>query len=178
MNASTSSQRQSGAALVIALLLLAIMTLLGASVLRSTFLDERMSAGLYDRGLAFQAAEGALREAEALMAAGAPAFPAAGCNAGMCAQIDRTADPNAPERWVDPAFAGWRNAAFTPAAKAGGNPDFIVESMGPAPNWAGCEQEVPMHPNCLTPRFRITARGGQDGRARVVLQTNYASSAP
>lgn len=172
--------RQSGAALVIALILLTIMTLLGMSVLRSTLLDERMSAGLFDRGLAFQSAEGALREAETRIA-GTPAasFPANGCDAdGLCAAIDRAANATAPERWADPAFAGWEPTGFNPGALAGAQPEYIAELMGPAPNWPGCEQEVPMHPNCMTPRYRITARSGAAGRSQVVLQSNFASTAP
>lgn len=58
---------QSGAALVIVLLLLLVMTLLGLASLRATLLEERMSGALYDRSLAFQAAELAMREAEAFI---------------------------------------------------------------------------------------------------------------
>lgn len=56
--------RQRGASLVVVLILLLIMTLLGLAVLRGTLLEERMSANMYDRSLAFQQAESALREAE------------------------------------------------------------------------------------------------------------------
>lgn len=55
---------QRGASLVIVLILLLVMTLLGLAVLRGTLLEERMSANMYDRSLAFQQAESALREAE------------------------------------------------------------------------------------------------------------------
>ncbi|WP_031327456.1 PilX N-terminal domain-containing pilus assembly protein, partial [Xanthomonas phaseoli] len=60
--------RQKGVSLVVVLILLLIMTLLGLAVLRSTVLEERMSANLVDRNLSFQAAEAALREGEALAA--------------------------------------------------------------------------------------------------------------
>ncbi len=40
------------------------MTLIGLAVLRTTLLQERMSANLRDRSLSFQAAEAALRDAE------------------------------------------------------------------------------------------------------------------
>jgi len=59
-----SSGSQRGASLVIVLILLLVMTLLGLAVLRGTLLEERMSANMYDRSLAFQQAESALREAE------------------------------------------------------------------------------------------------------------------
>lgn len=57
--------RQSGVSLVIVLILLLVMTVLGLAVMRGTLLEERMSANMYDRSLAFQQAESALREAEA-----------------------------------------------------------------------------------------------------------------
>ena len=59
------ARRQRGVSLFVVLILLLVMTLLGLAVLRTTLLDERMSANLYDRSLSFQAAETALRDAEA-----------------------------------------------------------------------------------------------------------------
>ncbi|WP_372015311.1 pilus assembly PilX family protein [Pseudoxanthomonas sp. 10H] len=59
-----SPRLQRGASLVVVLVLLLVMTLLGLAVLRGTLLEERMSANMYDRSLAFQQAESALREAE------------------------------------------------------------------------------------------------------------------
>jgi type IV pilus assembly protein PilX len=65
-----SSARQSGpgsqrgVALVVALVLLVVATLIGLAGVRGTNLQERMSANMYDRSLAFQRAESALRAAE------------------------------------------------------------------------------------------------------------------
>lgn len=68
MNPSRQATRQQrGAALVIVLLLLLVMTLLGLASLRATLLEERMTGALFDRSLAFQAAEAALREGEAFV---------------------------------------------------------------------------------------------------------------
>ena len=55
---------QHGVALVVSLVLLVVVTLLGLSGMRTTALQERMSANLYDRSLALQAAESALLAAE------------------------------------------------------------------------------------------------------------------
>ena len=57
-------KRQAGVSLLVVLLLLVIMTLLGLAVLRGSLLEERMSANMYDRSIAFQQAESALRQAE------------------------------------------------------------------------------------------------------------------
>lgn len=64
MRTSSVVRRESGISLIVVLLLLLVMTLLGLAVLRGTLLEERMSANMYDRSLAFQVAEGALRDAE------------------------------------------------------------------------------------------------------------------
>lgn len=57
-------QRQQGAALIMGLVLLLIMTLLGISSMRSTTLQERMAGAMHDQNLALQAAESALRAGE------------------------------------------------------------------------------------------------------------------
>src|SRR3546814_12326930 len=55
---------QRGASLIVVLILLLVVTLLGLAALRTTILQERMSANLFDRSLSFQAAETALREGQ------------------------------------------------------------------------------------------------------------------
>jgi len=159
--------RQDGLSLLVVLVLLLIMTLLGLAVLRTTVLEERMTAGLRDRSLSFQAAEAALREGEQL-AATEPAPPAAGCAAGLCA----TPVAGETDRWRDDAFDGWRdastdlNSATTPTA-------FFIEYMGESPTWPGCDRILPVHPQCLRPSYRITARSAEANRAQVILQSNF-----
>lgn len=58
----TAGQR--GAALVVALIFLLVLTLLGTTAMRGTTMQERMAGNTRDWNLAFQAAEAALREAE------------------------------------------------------------------------------------------------------------------
>jgi type IV pilus assembly protein PilX len=60
----THARAQRGVALVVALVLLLVATLLGLAASRGTALQERMSSNSYDRSLAFQRAEAALRAAE------------------------------------------------------------------------------------------------------------------
>lgn len=60
----SSRHRQSGAALLMGLVLLLIMTLLGISSMRNTTLQERMAGALHEQNLALQAAESALRAGE------------------------------------------------------------------------------------------------------------------
>ena len=56
--------KQSGAALPVALVMLLISTIIGLSSMRSATQQEKISSNLYDRSLAYQAAEAALRAAE------------------------------------------------------------------------------------------------------------------
>lgn len=163
------ARRQRGATLVVVLILLLVMTLLGLASLRSTVLEERMTSNLLDRSLGFQVAEAGLREAEATLNPN-PVFPIAGCNAatGLCARPN----PTAMERWLDPGFNQWRvGSVFDPTTAA---PQYIIEDMGEGPNWRDCDRLSPIHPLCLTPRYRVTVRSQQDGRASVLLQTIYA----
>lgn len=59
--------KQKGAVLAVSLIFLLILTILGVSSMRSTVLEEKMAGNMRDRSLAFQAAEVALRDAEAFI---------------------------------------------------------------------------------------------------------------
>ncbi|MBT3562982.1 MAG: pilus assembly protein PilX [Gammaproteobacteria bacterium] len=60
-------KRQSGVALFISLVMLLILTVLGLSSVQTTSVQERMARNARDTNLAFQAAESALKDAEALI---------------------------------------------------------------------------------------------------------------
>ena len=55
---------QSGAALIVSLIFLLLMTLLSTSTMRSAMMQERMAGNTRDYNLGFQGAEAALRDAE------------------------------------------------------------------------------------------------------------------
>lgn len=172
--------RQRGAALMVVLILLLIMTLLGLASLRGTLMEERMSAALFDRSLSFQAAEAALREGEARVAAtGRTGFPAVDtglCNGNLCdmptaAQLDTGS--YVPRANRDGAH--WAAATLSVGALTA-TPQYFIEYMGQAPSWPKCDSELPQHPSCLKSRYRVTARSSAADRAQVVLQTNYAGT--
>ncbi|MCP5278015.1 MAG: hypothetical protein H6935_06605 [Thiobacillus sp.] len=56
--------RQRGAALVVGLVIMVVLTVLGITAARMAGLEERMAGNMRDRALALQAAEMALRDAE------------------------------------------------------------------------------------------------------------------
>jgi type IV pilus assembly protein PilX len=168
-NRSPAAER--GFSLIVSLVLLVLITLVALASMRAVAMQSRMSASTHDRNLAFQAAETALRDAEALAVASVPAnFPANGCTGIYCAQPD----PAATARWADPAFAGWTATATGVSANATA-PEAIIETMPAGPAWGGCMNEIPRSPNCPKPRYRVTARSTAEGRATVILQSDDAS---
>ena len=64
---SAPRPRQRGVVLVISLVFLMVMTILGITAMQGTTLDEKMAGNVRDSTLAFEAAEGALRAAGALV---------------------------------------------------------------------------------------------------------------
>lgn len=170
MRAYPLKSAQDGAALVVSLVLLVVLSLLASGSIRGVSVQEKMTAASFDRALAFQAVEAALREAEALVVPGSnPTFPASGCSSGLCARPDATN----LERWNDSSFSGWQTASSSMGSLVGSTAQFIIEDMGTAPRWFGCDRIVPISAYCLAPRYRITAVSGATGRANVMLQVTY-----
>lgn len=190
-----ASTHQRGVVLVVALIMLVIMTLLGLSSIRTVLFEERMTGNTQDRSLAFQAAEAALRDGEAVALAQSKlsprnsGFPSSTgvytdatsgscpsdyftdktkyCNAnGLCQQPDADCSP----RWESGSFDAWK-AASTSLTSTVKSASYIVEYLGGA---------YPCDPNKPTEflacsRYRITARSGGGERASVVLQSTYAT---
>lgn len=164
----TTPSRQQGAALVIILLLLLVMTLLGLASLRGTLMEERMSAGSFDRSLSFQAAETALREAEATIAKGTQ------CGGKPCPR-PKADDPEIWENDPECNNAGVWTTATSKISDKAVTPVYAIELMGPAPppNNPGCGLDG--NNSCMVDYFRITACSGDpgNGRAMTILQSNY-----
>lgn len=62
-----SMKQQRGAVLVVSLLLLLVMTVLALGASQTTRLQERMSANMRDRDLAFESSEAGLRNGERII---------------------------------------------------------------------------------------------------------------
>lgn len=63
---------QRGSALIVSLVMLLLITLIGIGAVQTNTLQQRMAANMHDQDLAFQAAEAALRDAEAWLATNTP----------------------------------------------------------------------------------------------------------
>ena len=151
-----------GAALLVALPLLLIVTLLGITGMRNTLMQERMAGNLRDRNLAFQAAEAALREGE--RRASNVASPPVGF------------DPTDNSQW-ETVFVD--NNGGTPYSidieGLAARPRYFVEELADMPG-GGCPQgqvcDVEFGAMETRSLFRITARGvGGSEDAVVILQT-------
>lgn len=124
---------EQGFSLIVVLLLLLVMTLLGVASLRGTMLEERMSAMTLDRGLGFQAAETALREAELKVAdAGAKNKPI-GFDCSAVGVICETVPANAYTGNTAGCAANsqncWINVTGATVDTGVGKPQYYVEFM-------------------------------------------------
>lgn len=160
---------QKGSALVISLIMLLIISLLAIGGLRSTILQERMSANLYDRELAFQAAEAALRAGERFLATTPPAtIP----NANGLYDLNNASRPD----WLaatatathDPLDAFVLNPGLDAVAV---QPQYFIERIGITPPGTETELGVPVPPVSF---YRITARGfGGTADSVVIVSSVY-----
>lgn len=169
---------QRGVALVVALVLLLVATLIGLAGIRGTNLQERMSANMYDRSLAFQRAEAALRDAERAITnnwridvlGGADCSPTTGT---LCGTV-----PAANAVWTSVGSAYNVNDDKTP-----GTPQYFIQFMGTgnAQNNLGLDANADYgnYGNSYPPDnvafYRVTARSSAPAdagdRSMVVLQS-------
>ena len=169
---SGSVRHQSGISLVVVLILLVAISILGVAVLRSSAMQERMSANQRDRSLAFQAAETAMRYAqENVLGAGAwdtsIPTPTDCTDVGIC-------PPGSAPAWRDVPNADFDFSAAGLAAE----PEFWIEYLGVGPGRKGSCDQLPLPLDCSSPMYRINARSRADGRADVVMQSTVISRIP
>lgn len=168
-----------GVALVVALILLVVITLVGLAAVRGTIMQQKMSANMYDRQLAFQGAEAAMRAAAASIPSN-PGDIARNCqSASVVCLANPFDDPNLPAGSIKTLST----TQYTAGTLATGQPQYVVENMGnfqdPSAN-TGFNQSANSHNYGVNGGaitniyFRVTARSGDPaqvgGRAVVVLQ--------
>ncbi len=121
--------RQRGVALVVALVLLVVVTLVGLAAIRGTTMQQQMTSNFYDREIGFQAAEAGLRDGEAWVTNSANAATARAnrdCTAQQC-----VADPfDLPQGTLTPLLHNVATSTFDAGALGSGQPQYVVEFMG------------------------------------------------
>jgi type IV pilus assembly protein PilX len=180
----SASSRQQGVALVVALLLLIVITLVGLAAVRGTIMQQRMAANQFDRQIAFQSAEAAMRAAQALVASN-PGSIARNCQAGgVYCRANPFDDPNLDTSKIVTVTSGTGAGQFAKSGMAVSQPQYVIENMG---NWydpstsTGYSQSANAHnygaqgTSTTSVYYRVTARSGDPGavgdRAVVVLQS-------
>lgn len=136
---------QRGAALIVALILLIVITLVGLAAVGTTILQNKMTANQYDRQIAFQSAEAAMRVATALIPNN-PGLIARNCQTGgtIC-QANPFTDSTLPNGSIHTVTAGPAGAsstsatAFTASSASAMQPQYVIESLG---NWTNPTQNV------------------------------------
>ena len=153
---------QEGAALVVSLIMLVVMTILAISAVTFTTTGEKMAGNVRNKNISFQSAEAALRTGEI---AANNLNPPAGFNAGPTTDglFTRSeagdADfpiwtfyPGGTTSWVQIAAASYDpNAAQAP--------EYMIEDFGTAYIDDDCALIVPLPAGCEVPVYRITAGG-------------------
>lgn len=160
---------QRGIALVVALILLVLITLVGLAAVRGTIMQQRMASNLYDRQVEFQSAEAAVRAATALLPT-TPTIIWHNCQAGGIVCLPNPFnDPALPPGAVHTVATGAGTGGYTASGAATGQPQYVVENMG---NWVDQKTSVGFGNTAnsrnygvqggagTTIYYRITARSG------------------
>ncbi len=164
-------KHQSGVVLAISLIMLVLLTLIGLSAMQTTTLQEKMSGNMLDKNIAFQAAESALKAAEASLAGpGAlPAFVDAGTGGGYS---ENSTIPTATAILTDAFWTDNPVAQSTVTTLGNGidTPQYIIQSL-PVICLGFCP------PDPLKTPYRITVRAtGRSNNTVVILQSIYLPS--
>lgn len=162
--------REAGVSLVVVLILLVAVSVLGIAVLRSSAMQERMSANLRDRNLAVQATEAALRFAQEQVLAGGT-WDTVVPTAADCSGLGICPTGSAPS-WRDLPSTQY-DTTLIPAP-----PQYWIEYLGQGPARKGSCDQLPPTLDCFSPMYRVTARTRSAGRADVVMQANIISRIP
>ena len=161
-------KNQSGVVLFVALMLLLILSLIGVTAARMQTVEERMARNENSRQLANQAAEAALRNAEALLGNAPTAGTFASNTAGYYTMSPTTGSAIPTLNWGVPAnilpYGGPILSAVPAAAQT---PRMVMELFGygavPGDNLSS-----------PPPTYRVTVQGlNADGSPSVILQSIY-----
>lgn len=187
LHPQVSIRNQRGVSLLVVLILLLVMSILGIAVLRSSGMQERMSANMVDRNEAVQAAETGLLVAQRTVIRGTfndmwngsktyaqirAADSTRTCANGYC---DRS-DPSDAAKWETPPSAPAAWATMSNGAKYGYTVEYLGNAKGESSEVRGvCNTSSAPRYLCERPLFRVTSYGRGRGVAQVVLQSNVIS---
>lgn len=163
-------KRQTGAVLVVSLVMLLLLTLISTTAMQTTSLEEKMAGNMRDKDLAFQAAESALKSAEARLDSpvALPTFTTAGTS-GFYSSASTIPTDTAV---LNDSFWTSNPVATSTVTTLGtaSTPQYIIQQLPAACVIAPCSGVLP------TP-YKITVRAtGGSTNAVVILQSIYVTS--
>lgn len=183
-------QKQRGVALVVALILLVVITLIGLGAIRATTVQQRLSGNFYDRQLAFQAAQGGLQagvqylttHSNNIFNCAVGQTPSSGMGNPAACTMNPFTDPNVPASDIQTVAV----ATTGTGAAAAGSPQFVIQFMGRYVSASGAtgfgqsanaNQYGAQGLETTSNYYRITARSANPstigGRAVVTLQAYF-----
>lgn len=188
---------QRGAALLVALILLVVITLVGLAAIGTTILQNKAAANQYDRQVAFQSAEAALRQAQAAITTATANQPVPVTQAVLtsakfedCSNV-YNATPTVCQANAFSDAGAAAGIVTVPASAysagpvaAGIQPQYVVQYLGaflaPTPKVRQIGGQQPYGAGSqgqLADYYRITARSSDPtkvtGRAVVTLQSTF-----
>jgi type IV pilus assembly protein PilX len=175
---------QSGAILIISLIMLLLVTIIGVTGSQVTGMEERMAGNMREQNSAFQAAEAGLRAGEAGSAPVAGTLPVGSCDGvgGFFYSItDPTLQPSSPCPGVSPSIPywltfNWDDNTHQTDPTGAFNYGYYVERL---PDQTQVVAGLTGTETITTYWYRVTARGiSNSNNAVVILQSSisYASS--
>lgn len=173
--------RQQGFVLVMALVFLALLTIIGVTAMSTTSLEEKMAGNMKDRNLAFQAAETALLAAERWYETQTtkPVFP------DTANGLYVTDSTSAVSNWdavnwstsvvTFPCTPTTTSSCGSGVAEVNTQPKYIIEDLGELPEEKGSIVSPTDYKGKGSTLARITARGtGGTDAAVSMVQSTYA----
>lgn len=176
--------RQSGVALIVALILLAVIILIGLAAIRGTTVQQKMTANFYDREIAFQNAEAALHAGAAALSSSPTSIINCSAGGNTCEANPFDGTPTAGSIQSVPTGTG--SGEFSVSANSVGQPQYVIENMGAYADTststgygqtANASQYGAQGTSTTSIYYRITARSADPAtahdRAIVTLQAMY-----
>lgn len=182
------SRRQSGAVLIVSMLLLLVITVLALGASQSTRLQERMAGSQRNYDLAFQAAEAGVRAGERMVdpkSMTAPPPPCSDISKGPCLVYERgyldsfvsyEEQAYQPRSWWTERAQSYSTTPNQISGTAGvglakADPQFYIEEVQEVPDALSVP---PTGPPPSRVYYRIIARGeGGTENAQVVIHSTY-----
>jgi len=174
--------RQSGVALIVALILLTVIILIGLAAIRGTTVQQKMTANFYDREIAFQNAEAALHAGAAALSSNPASIINCSAGGNTCKADPFDGTPTAGSIQTVPTGTG--SGEFSVSANSVGHPQYVIENMGTYAGTstgygqtANASQYGAQGTSTTSIYYRITARSADPAtagdRAIVTLQAMY-----